>query len=1016
MAQVFLARDRKYGRNVAIKILDPDIATAVGAERFLREIQITAQLQHTNIVPLLDSGEAGSLLYSVMPYIEGESLRDRMMCCGRVTVAEATSIACEVADALEYAHSRGVVHRDIKPENILLSNGHAVIADFGIARALELSGGATLTGIGLPIGTVAYMSPEQATAAAPVDGRSDIYSLGCVLYEMLAGRMAFSGPTLKSVLTQQLTSDPPLEHLQHPDIPAGLVATVRRCLAKPPEDRFQTAGALAEALRETLGVLPRLSTPVPAVPAEAEPAAGSGSSAFAGGWLVPAALLATLALAVSVWLPMKRPPTGAVRPAATTGRYAASVAVLPFDNLSGDPANEYFSEGITEEIIGQLAQVESLKVISRTSVMALKGSSLTLPQIAETLGVRHIVEGSVRRQGNRVRVSAELIEASNEAHLWAGTFEGDLSDRFRVQEEIARKVAGQLASGLRGLRSMAAGAMPSMGDAFDAVLRGRYLFERRDGESLAAAIRSFEDAVRLDSTYAMAYSGLSSANSTWVYYGYPGGADRYEMSARAKALALRAVALDGQLAEAHHALADALFLTAAPIDSVQAELRRARQLKPNDAMIQMSTAFSLANDQRHAEAVAQAQRALGLDPLSPGLRHSLTVIALGGRRYDLALAEARRARALAPSDPVASVLQAYALLLGGTPQECITLETGPWLAARAMCLSAAGRTREAERLSDSLAARLVAGEYDNAHQYSDMAAYYAWTGDVDHSVEWLQRSARLTPVIPQWQLDSGLFDRVRKDLRFQRGLARIVEDVRARATPARARRRLPKRRSSSGTCRRWISSGSSRPRVCPCDSRRGRLPAPSTATSTSIPQTARSLVEESSVVGGWARTIGASSASGFRVRKSSRPRPRRLTRARPSRGRVKRPGGCAAAPTRPPCRCSPSWRSSGSPASHGRPGPGEAGSASPTMPCPCGAAASSAPSRRSSSAACGGAAPRWKRSARPSAGPPVCARSSRVSSPGRSDSRPVSSGRLWLALLPLAVPPHCWPSTGAASR
>ena len=206
MSRVYLARDRRYEREVAVKVLDPEIATAVGSERFLREIRITAQLQHPHIVPLLESGEAAGLLYSVMPYIEGESLRDRLMARGRLASAEAVSIACGVADALEYAHRRGVIHRDIKPENILISNGLPVVADFGIARAVGLAGGATLTGVGFPIGTAAYMSPEQATAASPVDGRSDIYSLGCVLYEMLSGRMAFSGPTLKSVLTQQLTS------------------------------------------------------------------------------------------------------------------------------------------------------------------------------------------------------------------------------------------------------------------------------------------------------------------------------------------------------------------------------------------------------------------------------------------------------------------------------------------------------------------------------------------------------------------------------------------------------------------------------------------------------------------------------------------------------------------------------------------------------------------------------------------------------------------------------------------
>ncbi|MEZ0336478.1 MAG: serine/threonine-protein kinase, partial [Gemmatimonadales bacterium] len=263
MAYVYLARDRRYERQVAIKVLDPDIATAVGAERFLREIRITAQLQHPHIVPLLESGEGGGLLYAVMPFVEGESLRDRLMGQGRIPTTEAVTIAWEVADALDYAHRRGVVHRDIKPENILVSNGHAVVADFGIARAVGLAGGATLTGVGFPIGTAAYMSPEQATAASLVDGRSDIYSLGCVIYEMIAGRMAFAGPSLKSVLTQHLTVDPPLVHISRPDVPATVIAVVRRCLMKQPEDRYQTAGELAQDLRGALTELPRLSTPVP---------------------------------------------------------------------------------------------------------------------------------------------------------------------------------------------------------------------------------------------------------------------------------------------------------------------------------------------------------------------------------------------------------------------------------------------------------------------------------------------------------------------------------------------------------------------------------------------------------------------------------------------------------------------------------------------------------------------------------------------------------------------------------
>ena len=354
------------------------------------------------------------------------------------------------------------------------------------------------------------MSPEQATAASPVDGRSDIYSLGCVLYEMLSGRMAFSGPTLKSVLTQQLTTDPPLVPLTQPDVTPELVAVVRRSLAKQPGDRYATAGELAETLRGLLASLPRLSTPVPVVPAE--------TSGGPGRWLVPLALLVVAGALVLALLRGRS--SGDPAPAGPASPYAASVAVLPFDNLNGDARDEYFSEGITEEIIGQLAQVESLKVISRTSVMALKGTPLTLPQIAETLGVRHIVEGAVRRQGDRVRVTAELIEAATDAHLWAASFEGNLADSFRVQEEIARKVSQQLLPSIRGLRRMTAAAMPAGGAAFDAMLRGRSLIQRHDPAALDSAVGAFEEAVKADSAYAPAWAGLATAYVNYVVYGF----------------------------------------------------------------------------------------------------------------------------------------------------------------------------------------------------------------------------------------------------------------------------------------------------------------------------------------------------------------------------------------------------------------------------------------------------------------------------------------------------------------
>ncbi|MGH7526273.1 MAG: TPR end-of-group domain-containing protein, partial [Gemmatimonadales bacterium] len=609
------------------------------------------------------------------------------------------------------------------------------------------------------------------------------YGLGCVLYEMLAGQMVFTGPSLKSVLTQQVTADPPLINLSRPDIPAPVVAIVRRCLMKEPNDRYQSAAEVAEALRETLSDLPRLSTPVPQVPAG--PAVRPGMLASAGRWLVPAALLVTLALGVTLFY---RRSDGPAAPASETGPYTAAVAVLPFDNLNGDPANDYFSEGITQEIISQLAQVESLKVISRTSVVALEGSSLTLPQIADTLDVRHVVEGAVRRQGNTVRVTAELIEAATEEHLWVGSFEGDLADSFRVQEEIAREVSGQLLSGIHGMRPMTARAMPTEGAAFDALLRGRYLLDRRTAQSMEEAIEAFEEAVRLDSAYAPAYAGLSSAYIIWVGYGYVGSLDRYAATAKANLLAERAIALDPDLAEAHQARADALSLGLAPDEEVFNELREARRLMPSSAGVHMSVAHALGRSGKWEGALRQAQRALALDPLSTGLRHHAIVLALGARKYGLAFEEARWVAGLAPGDPVPTALQGYSLLLRGQGRRCAALDTGPWLALKAMCLLEVGRTADATALSDSLASQLLAGRYTTLHQFVDMAAYYARLGDVDRSLEWLERATRLTPTINYWQLHSGLFDRVRDDPGFQAGLARLEHYVRFRV--AEERRKL----------------------------------------------------------------------------------------------------------------------------------------------------------------------------------------------------------------------------------
>ena len=648
MAFVYLARDRRYERQVAVKVLDPDIATAVGAERFLREIRITAQLQHPHIVPLLDSAEAGNLLYAVMPFVEGESLRDRLMAQARLPITEAVSMAWEVADALDYAHRRGVVHRDIKPENILVSNGHALVADFGIARAVGLAGGATLTGVGFPIGTAAYMSPEQATAASPVDGRSDIYSLGCVLYEMIAGRMAFAGPSLKSVLTQQLTVDPPLVHISRPDVPPAIIAIVRRCLMKQPDERYQTAGELAEDLRGALSELPRLSTPVPRPPmAEAEETDGDGLLTAVGRWIVPAALLAIVLL---ILMFTYRRHGGDPAPGAANGPYNASVAILPFDHIGGTEADAYLGEGITDEIINQLAQVESLKVISRTSVLALKNSPLTLPQIAETLGVRHIVEGAVRRQGNRGAGDGRADRGGERRapvvrHLRGqsgGQLPGPGGDRAQGQRGAphqhpwrATRWLGQPCPPRAPRSTRCSWAATS----WSAVLRRRWPGPRKP----------FAGRFRADSGYAPAYAGLSSAYVLHVVYGFPGGVNPYVAVARALALADRAVQLDPMLADGYLARSDALLISPAPHDQVLRSLREARQLAPGNVAVYLSVAHALEHMGRWEAALQQAERGLALDPLSTGVRHSDQIaIALG---HGSTIAPSRRRAAPGRSIP-----------------------------------------------------------------------------------------------------------------------------------------------------------------------------------------------------------------------------------------------------------------------------------------------------------------------------------------------------------------------------
>src|SRR5437588_2413750 len=479
MATVYLARDLKHGRQVAIKVLGPEIAAALGPERFLREIELAARLTHPHILPLHDSGQAGASLYYVMPYIEGESLRDRLEREGPLPLEDALRITREVAGALGYAHSHDVVHRDIKPENILLSGGEAVVADFGIARALTQAGGTRLTETGIPVGTPAYMSPEQASGGGPIDGRSDVYSLACVLYEMLAGEPPYTGPTAQALIAKVMVDPVPAVRRLRPTVPPGVDQALRKALAKAPADRFASMAAFTDALS------------APAAP---------------------------------------RSP---------------SVAVLPFRNLSADPENEYFADGITEDVIAHLSKIRALKVISRTSVMAFKQREQSLKEIAARLEAATLLDGSVRRAGDRVRIVAQLIGAENDRHRWAETYDRQLTDIFGIQTDVALHIAQALKAELAVDEQTRIRKEPTNDlRAYQLYLLGRHWLVRYTPVALQRAIEHFQGAIAKDPAYALAYASVAMAYAELA----ESGAMAPDTAAReAKEAAAHAVRIDPQL-------------------------------------------------------------------------------------------------------------------------------------------------------------------------------------------------------------------------------------------------------------------------------------------------------------------------------------------------------------------------------------------------------------------------------------------------------------------------------------
>lgn len=588
MAVVHLAEERKHQRKVAIKVLREDVGASVGAERFLREIGIAARLSHPHIVPLIDSGHAKGVLYYVSPFVAGGSLRDKLGKERKLPVDEAIKIASEVGAGLDYAHRSGFVHRDVKPENILFADGHALLADFGIAHIRVGGGTEPLTKGGIALGTPEYMSPEQASGSEEIGSGTDIYALACVVYEMLSGHPPFYGASPLAIMARHVTEKPKPLRSMRPEVPAHVERAVARALSKHPEQRFATVSEFTTALQEAA--------------------------------------------------------TDAARRGPTATR---SIAVLPFVNASPDPDNEYLSDGLTDELINALAKVEGLRVASRTSVFALKGKAQDVRAIGALLDVSEVLEGTVRRSGQDLRITVQLTSTGSGALIWSHRYDRRLDDVFAIQDEIARTIVTTLrATSFRDLAEPSLSRGTDSVQAYGLYLRGRFAWNKRNQEGVAEGIRFFEQAIEIDPGYALAYTGLADSYALALDYRSVPVHEGFE---RAKFYARKALELDEGLAEAHASLAWSLFIYDWDWGGAIAEFRRAIELDPRYATAHQWYGFLLASQQRFEDAIIELHTAQELDSGSVSVRRSLGYVYFYARRFDQAKYHLQRAIEMNPT-------------------------------------------------------------------------------------------------------------------------------------------------------------------------------------------------------------------------------------------------------------------------------------------------------------------------------------------------------------------------------
>ena len=676
MAVVYLADDVRHKRSVAIKFVHPELAQAVGTERFLREIEIAAQLTHPHIVPLFDSGEVDGRLFYVMPFLDGESLRQRLDRERQLPIPDAVGIARGVASALEYAHTRNVVHRDIKPENVLLYEGEALVTDFGIARAVSAAQSARITGTGLVVGTPEYMSPEQALDEG-ADARSDQYSLACVLFEMLAGEPPYSGSTPYSILSKRLVDPVPSVRRLRPTVPLVIDRAIARALARTPVDRFPSAGTFSAELAL----------------AAATPVTGTG--------------------------------VAAARP------QRASIAVLPFRNLSADPENEYFADGITEDVIAHLSKIRDLTVISRSSVMQFRQRTTSVRDISATLGAATLLDGSVRRAGDRVRIVAQLVDGESDRQMWAETYDRKLDDIFAIQTDVALQIAAALRAELTPDERDRVERKPTDDlQAYQLFVQGRQWHIRYTEDALHRAIEFFQRALERDPSFALPAAELAMC---YLELAEGGTAPPDESYARAADMAARALHLDPESSEAHGTMGYLLMVRDFAWADAEREFQRALALSPSNADAYDLYGRLCAAHGRFDEAIEKAERAQELDPLAH--RVDVATALLRGGRYAEAAERSRAALEVDPASARARASLGWAeLLLGQCTEGLADLERAvalapgsvQWLAQLGAGFAACGEEAKARAILGDLEERAKASfvsPYHLAYVHTSLGAH-----------------------------------------------------------------------------------------------------------------------------------------------------------------------------------------------------------------------------------------------------------------------------------------------------